>query len=87
MLADIPQVTSLVVRPENECVYHQYVIRTKERDALMAFLKERKVGTAIYYPHPLHLQECYAAFGASEGDCPQRRRLQSRRSRCRCTQS
>ncbi len=70
VLADIPQVTSLVVRPENECVYHQYVIRTKERDALMAFLKERKVGTAIYYPHPLHLQECYAAFGASEGDCP-----------------
>jgi dTDP-4-amino-4,6-dideoxygalactose transaminase len=70
-LADVPEVMPLVVRPENECVYHQYVVRVARRDELMAFLKERRIGTAIYYPHPLHLQQCYADLGAKEGDCPE----------------
>jgi dTDP-4-amino-4,6-dideoxygalactose transaminase len=69
-LDGIRQITRPTVRPENEPVYHQYVIRTRDRDGLMAFLKNRGVGTAIYYPLPLHLQECYRDLGGKEGDFP-----------------
>ena len=37
-------------------VYHLYVVRSQQRDALQAFLKERGIGTAIHYPNPVHLQ-------------------------------
>ncbi len=40
-------------------VYHQYVVRTKDRDAFRAFLKERGVESAILYPVPIHLQPAY----------------------------
>jgi len=50
--------------------YHQYVIRAKNRDSLMNFLKDKGVNTAIYYPLPLHLQKCFAYLGYKEGDLP-----------------
>jgi dTDP-4-amino-4,6-dideoxygalactose transaminase len=45
--------------PSNHSVYHQYVIRTIQRDALKSFLQEKSIGTAIHYPVPVHLQPAY----------------------------
>lgn len=51
-------------------VYHQYVIRVQNRDRVQAFLKNKGISTAVYYPLPLHLQSCYAGLGYKEGDLP-----------------
>jgi dTDP-4-amino-4,6-dideoxygalactose transaminase len=51
-------------------VYHQYVIRTKRRDELQKALDDARIGNAIYYPVPLHKQECFAYLGYQDIDCP-----------------
>ena len=56
--------------PHAQHVYHQYVIRAQRRDQLRQFLTERKIGTEIYYPIPLHLQPVFAYLGYREGDLP-----------------
>jgi len=53
-----------------EHVYHQYTIRIERRDALQQFLSERKIGSTVYYPYPLHLQPLYASLGHKVGDFP-----------------
>ncbi len=51
-------------------VYHLYVIRSKNRDALQAYLKERGIGTAIHYPNPVHLQPFYLKSEDKRGKFP-----------------
>lgn len=51
-------------------VWHQFVIRTKDRDSLIEYLNERSIGTIIHYPIPPHLAEAYAGLGYKEGDLP-----------------
>jgi dTDP-4-amino-4,6-dideoxygalactose transaminase len=55
-------------------VFHQYVIRAERRDELRKFLTDRKIGTEVYYPIPLHLQPCFAYLGYDVGDLPESER-------------
>jgi dTDP-4-amino-4,6-dideoxygalactose transaminase len=55
-------------------VWHQYVIRCTRRDVLRDFLSARKIGSEIYYPVPLHMQEALKSLGYAEGDFPESER-------------
>ncbi len=55
-------------------VWHQYAIRTAKRDQLRAFLSDRGIGSEIYYPVPLHLQDALQQLGYGEGDFPEAER-------------
>ncbi len=68
-LRDLP----LVLPPiddETSHIFHHYVIRTGERDALQLHLKENGIMTGIYYPLPLHIQPCFSYLGYQTGDFP-----------------
>jgi dTDP-4-amino-4,6-dideoxygalactose transaminase len=70
LFSQIPGVMPPLAPEGFEHVYHQYTIRIEQRDALQKFLGERKIGSTVYYPYPLHLQPLYAALGHKAGDFP-----------------
>jgi dTDP-4-amino-4,6-dideoxygalactose transaminase len=73
-LCGIDGLCTPTIDPKNESIFNQYTIRTRRRDELQAYLKSKEIGTAIYYPLPLHLQPCFAYLGYREGSCPESER-------------
>src|SRR5579859_5296124 len=70
LLLGIPGVMPPLIPEGYEHVFHQYTIRVERRDAVQQFLNEQKIGSAVYYPVPLHLQPLYASLGHKAGDFP-----------------
>jgi dTDP-4-amino-4,6-dideoxygalactose transaminase len=70
LFSQIPGVMPPLTQEGFEHVYHQYTIRIEKRDALQRYLADRKIGSAVYYPYPLHLQPLYSALGHKAGDFP-----------------
>ncbi len=58
-------------RLQDRHIFNQYVIRAQQRDKLQQFLTEKNVGTAVYYPLPFHMQECFSELGHKKGDFPE----------------
>lgn len=69
-LARVPGIRLPKVLPGSRPVYYVFNIFAPRRDELAAFLKEKGIGTSIYYPIPLHLQKCFANLGYKRGDFP-----------------
>ena len=58
------------IKEGNISIYHQYTIAVPKRDDLHKFLTDNKIGSAIFYPKPLHLQTCFSDLGYKLGDLP-----------------
>ena len=65
-----PNIITPIEIDNSYSVWHQYVIRCKERDKLITYLNEKEIGSIIHYPVPPHLQEAYAYLGHKEGEYP-----------------
>lgn len=65
-----PRIVLPKLRAKAESIYHQYVIRCTDRDALQAYLAKQDIQTQIHYPTPPHLAACYEHLGCHKGDYP-----------------
>jgi dTDP-4-amino-4,6-dideoxygalactose transaminase len=69
--ADLDDVRTPTVDPDNEPIYNQYTLRVAHRDSLQAHLKAKEIGSAVYYPLSLHLQPCFEYLGYKRGAFPE----------------
>lgn len=67
---DFPQIITPKIDPKNYSIYNQYVVRVPNRDECIKFLRANGVNCEIYYPLPLHLQDCFAGLGVKKGELP-----------------
>jgi dTDP-4-amino-4,6-dideoxygalactose transaminase len=82
-LSDLSDLVKLPAEPwkdtgvTNHHTWHQYVVRAERRDELLRHLEQEQIGHAVYYPVPLHQQECFSYLGHNEGDFPESERAAS----------
>lgn len=72
---DTPEVTLPAVRPNNEHIWHLFVVRVARRNAVLKFLADRGIGAAIHYPTPIHLHGAFKSLGHTRGSFPVAERL------------
>jgi len=70
LFGDLDWITTPSEASWSRAVYHLYVVRVAKRDELQKFLSDRKIGTALHYPVPLHLQPAFVHLGDRKGDLP-----------------
>jgi dTDP-4-amino-4,6-dideoxygalactose transaminase len=70
-LKDLPGVTCPTEMDGNYHIYHQYVVRVPRRDAACEYFRGKRVGCAVFYPLPLHRQECFRHYGYDEDALPE----------------
>lgn len=68
LLSEVEEIIIPRVKDDNQSVFYLYVIRTKQRDALRAYLQDQGIGTHMHYPYPPHLQPAYRDLGFKKGD-------------------
>jgi dTDP-4-amino-4,6-dideoxygalactose transaminase len=73
LLAGLP-VEIPVDDPRDECVYHQFVVYSRNRNSLVSQLSRREIETVVHYPKPVHLQPAYSALGYPPGTFPKAER-------------
>jgi dTDP-4-amino-4,6-dideoxygalactose transaminase len=63
------------IEQNNVSIYHQYTITAPKRDMLQAYLSKQGIGSGIFYPQPLHIQDCFKGLGYKKGDFPAAEKL------------
>ena len=71
LFADCEAITTPFIHPDCTTIYNQYTLRVPNRDELRAHMKDVGVGCEVYYPVPLHVQECFTDLGYKAGDMPE----------------
>ncbi|HPR17506.1 MAG TPA: DegT/DnrJ/EryC1/StrS family aminotransferase [Candidatus Cloacimonadota bacterium] len=69
-MSDIKQIKLPVIHPKAESIFNQFTLVAEDRDELLKYLRSQGIGCAVYYPLPLHLQECFSYLNYQEGDFP-----------------
>jgi dTDP-4-amino-4,6-dideoxygalactose transaminase len=69
-LNDVQQIKLPVINSKVISIYNQFTLIVENRDGLLEYLRKNNIGCAVYYPKPLHIQDCFSKLGYKKGDMP-----------------